>query len=163
MDTEFLFEINQGLHSFAAVVGLAAAFLAEIFCLKNLKGLPTIYKVLRWSMIILVFTGFMFFVKARLGLGGARLFFNEALWAKYAIVAILLANAVLMQAKKIPLKIGAPISLVSWSVAFIFGKWHPQWLSFWSAMVGYIAAVIIVGFILEAIKKKIDKHEACQI
>jgi len=156
MDLSTIFAINKGLHSFVAVIGLAAAFLAEIFYLKNLKGLPMIYKILRWSMIILIFTGFMFFVKWRLGLGGARLFFNGALWAKYTIVAILLVNAVLMQAKKIPLKIGAPVSLVSWSAAFIFGKWHPQWLYFWSAMAGYIAVVIVVGFILEAIKRKLN-------
>ena len=167
MDLNLFFTINRSLHILGAVLGTGAATFVEIFYLKAIRDgkieeyevedLRIFYFVLHLALIILVFAGFGILIVWRLKFLGPDFFYDPRLWAKYTIVLIILVNAVLIQARKMPLWLGSPLSLTSWWAAFVLGCWRALNVSYFSIMFYYILAVIAVGFILEFIKRKINK------
>lgn len=151
-------------HIIGTVLGLGGATFAEIFYLKAAKDgvinatesdfLKTTYFILRLGMIILLFSGFGYLFFYRLT-GQTELIYNPKLWAKLTIVLAIIFNALLLQAKKMPLWLGSAISLTSWYSAFILGSWRGLETSYISIIVLYIMAIIIVAAFLEIIKKVI--------
>ena len=130
---------------------------------------------MHWSLIILVLTGFGILAGVRIKYGGTKTFYSPVLWAKYTIVLVLLANAVLIAARKMPMKWAGSLSLTSWYAAFALGritektreiKWLADFLSKFNfvelyliTMVCYILAVAIVAIILNYLKKIIIKKQ----
>ena len=161
------FIINLLFHQVVAVLGAGAATFTEIFYLKAIRDgkieeyeaedLGVFYFVMRFALIILVFTGFNILVVWRLKFLGPDFFYNSRLWAKYMIVLVILVNAILIHGKKIPLWLGSPLSLTSWWVVFFLGYWRNANVSFIGIIFGYVLALIVVGLILEFIKRKISK------
>ena len=63
-------------------------------------------------------------------------------------------NALLLQAHKIPIWLGSPLSLVSWYTAFAFGiLLRGPAIPYWEAMSYYFVALIVGGIILEGIRR----------
>lgn len=159
MDWQFILTVS---HILGTALGLGGATFAEIFYLKAARDgiidatesgfLKTTYFVLRLGMIILVFSGFGYLFFYRLT-GQTELIYNPKLWAKLTIVAFIIFNALLLQAKKMPLWLGSAVSLTSWYSAFILGSWRSLEASYISIILLYIMAVIIVAAFLEIIKK----------
>lgn len=150
-------------HLIGAVLGVGGATFAEIFYLKAKKDgviepleidhLRTIYFVLRIGLFISAITGFGFLLFYRLIGAPAEVFFNPKLWAKLSILIVLILNAFLIQIRKIPMWLGASVSLTSWYSALILGSWRTLDASFVSIIIFYIIAVFVIAGILELIKK----------
>ena len=83
---------------------------------------------------------------------------DPKLWAKMTIVVILLINALLLQAHRIPMWLGASLSLTSWYSALVIGTWHGIPYSYLEILFGYAVAVAVVAVLLELIKKRYLKH-----
>lgn len=165
MDLDLFFTVNRAFHILGAILGTGAATFVEIFYLKAIRDgkiesfeaedLKVFYFILRLTLIILIISGFGILVVWRLNLLGPDFFYNPRLWAKYTIVLVILINAILIQMRKMPMWLGSSLSLVSWWTAFILGGWRTLAASYFEIIFGYILAVIVVGFILDFIKKKI--------
>ena len=148
-------------HLIGTVLGAGGATFAEIFYLKakrdgvieplEIDYLKTIYFILRIGLFILIISGFGFLLLYRL-MGNGEALLNSKLWAKLGIVVILVLNAFLIQAKKIPMWLGASISITSWYGALILGAWRTLDASFVSIIIIYIIAFFIVAGILYLIK-----------
>ncbi len=149
-------------HLIGTVLGVGGATFAEIFYFKAKKDgvmeplevdhLRTVYFVLRIGLFILIITGFGFLLFYRL-IGAGEALLNPKLWAKLGMVVILVFNAFLIQAKKIPMWLGASVSLTSWYGALILGAWRTLDASFINIIIVYIIAIFIVAGILELIRK----------
>ncbi|MEK9154788.1 MAG: hypothetical protein AAB596_01845 [Patescibacteria group bacterium] len=172
---ELFFFINKGLHILTAISGVGAATLAEIFYLKAIrdgivdesesKELKITYKVMRLSLIILIFTGLGMMLGWRWELKGPEYFYNPVLLAKFSAILILLLGVSLMHARKIPIWLGGAISLVSWYGAAGLGKLTEEFfelpfsnkISYLIIMLGYFVAIVITAFVLKFIHEKIQK------
>jgi uncharacterized membrane protein len=160
MDTYTLLVIT---HIIGTVLGVGGATFAEILYLRASRDgkideeegatLKVTYFVLRIGLSLAVLSGFGFLVFYRLN-GFESALLDPKLWAKMTIVAIILLNAVLLSARKIPLWLGSPISLVSWYSALVLGSWRNVPYSYIEIMFGYIVIVIVASFILSKIRKR---------
>ncbi|MCK5332475.1 hypothetical protein KAJ41_01265 [Candidatus Parcubacteria bacterium] len=149
-------------HIFGAILGVGGITFAEIFYFKSARDnvidetessfLRTTYFVLRMGTILLVLSGFGFLVYYRL-IGSEELLYNSQLWAKLTIVIVIAFNAILLQARKIPTWLGSPISLVSWYIAMFLGIFRNVEMSYFQAMIIYIAMIVFVAFVLDYIKR----------
>ena len=159
MDVHFFLIIS---HLIGTVLGVGGATFAEIFHTRALKDgvvnpeegatLKIVYRVLRVGLVITVFSGFGFLLLFRLT-GMEERLLDPKLWAKMTIVGILLVNALLLQAHRIPLWLGASLSLASWYAAMIIGAWRGMPYSYWEILFGYVLAVAVVAVCLEVFKK----------
>lgn len=163
MDWQFILTAS---HILGTALGLGGATFAEIFYLKSTRDgvidatendfLKTTYLILRIGMIILLFSGFGYLFFYRLT-GQTELIYNPKLWAKLTIVAAIILNALMIQAKKISMRLGSAISLTSWYFAFILGSWRSLEAPYLLIILFYIIAVIAVAAFLEIIKKVLVK------
>lgn len=155
------------LHILGTILGVGGATFAEIFLIKALRDgvieplegdyLKTIYTILRVGLIITVISGFGFLFLYRVT-GHEELLYNPKLWAKLTIVTIILINALLLQAHKIPLRFGGAISLASWYSAMLLGIWRTTSAGYLEILGWYILAVIIVKLALDRIHKYFGVH-----
>jgi Cu/Ag efflux pump CusA len=149
-------------HLVGTVLGVGGATFAEIFYTRALKDggvspeegatLKTIYRVLRIGLVLTVLSGFGFLLLFRLT-GMEERLFDPKLWAKMTIIGVLLVNALLLQAHRIPMWLGASLSLTSWYAAMIIGAWRGIPYSYWEILFGYGVAVVLVALGLEVFKK----------
>lgn len=149
-------------HITGAVLGVGGATFAEIFLLKSAKDgkidptesafLQTTYVVLRLGMLLLVLSGFGYLLFYRIT-GQVELLYQPKLWAKLTIVLVIVFNALLLAAGRIPLWLGSSLSLVSWYAAFILGAWRTLSASFWEIMIFYLLAVLAASLGLVWIRK----------
>lgn len=153
-------------HLIGTVLGVGAATFAEIFLLKSLRDgtvdpvegsfLKMTYRVIRIGLALLVLSGFGFLILYRMT-GLEERLLSPLLWAKLAIVGIILANALLMQARKIPLWLGSALSLASWYGAMMIIPLRSVFKSinagFLDVILIYTAFVIITTIALFGIRR----------
>lgn len=113
--------------------------------------LGTTYRVLRIGMVLLVLSGFGYLLLSRLS-GRSEHLYDPRLWAKLTFTVIIVLNALLLQVRRIPVWLGASISLVSWYGALVLGIWRKLDASFLTILLWYVAVVVIVAFIFRAWK-----------
>ena len=163
-----LYSLFIASHSIGTILGAGAATFAEIFVIKALKDgvveplesdyLKTIYTVLRVGLIVAVISGFGFLFLYRIqGLEG--LIYETKLWAKLTVVMILLINAIMLQARKIPLLWGSAISFTSWYTAVFLGLFRGISAPYFEILAWYVLAIVAVGFVLD----KIHNHFGVKI
>lgn len=150
-------------HLIGTVLGVGSATFAEVFYLKALKDgevspdegalLKSTYAVLRVGLVLGVLSGFGFLLLYRFT-GQEERLLDPKLWAKMTIIVILVINALMLQLHRIPMWLGASLSITSWYAAMILGTWRGVPYSYVEIMAGYIIAVIVMVFVLEFIKKK---------
>lgn len=153
------------VHLIGTVLGVGGATFTEIFYLKAKRdGIFEPYEidyiriavfVMRIGLAILIVSGFGFLLLYRLN-GANEMLLASKLWAKLAIILVLILNTYLMQAKKIPMLIGASLSLTSWYAALVLGAWRSLTASFISIIIVYIVAVILVVLILKIVEKRLQ-------
>jgi len=150
------------VHLLGTVLGVGAATFAEIFYLKALKDgeispdegslLKATYAVLRIGLILGILSGFGFLLLYRFTGQEDRLL-DPKLWAKMTIIVVLTVNALLLQWHRIPMWLGASLSITSWYAAMILGSWRNVPYSYIEIMIGYFVAVGVMVVVLEYIKK----------
>lgn len=164
MDPQLILVI---LHVLGTVLGVGGATFAEIFIIKALRDgviepleadyLKTVYTILRIGLIITVISGFGFLFMIRIA-GHEEVLYNAKLWAKLTIIVIILANALLLQSRKISFRYGGAISLTSWYAATILGIWRTTTAGYFAILGWYILAVLLVKFLLDRIHKHYGVH-----
>lgn len=168
----FLFAVNKIIHILTAIIGVGAATLGEVLYLKDMRDgkidanearqLKITYHLMRWSMIILIISGILM-VGIIVYKSGTAILYDSRMMAKYIIVIIMVANAAMIKFRKIPMWLGAPLSLVSWWAEFVLGKWRLLEEDLYVIIFVYIIAVLIVGVFLKFIEKLISKPAMQQI
>ncbi|MCR4323229.1 MAG: hypothetical protein NUV61_04045 [Candidatus Azambacteria bacterium] len=149
-------------HIVGTVLGVGGATFAEIFYMKAMKDghvdptesdfLKTSYRVLRIGMILLILSGFGYFLLFRIE-GKEFLLYNDRFLAKVWLTIIIFFNALLIQTRKIPLWLGGALSITSWYAALVLGIWRGIPASLFAITLWYIAAVLVVALILHVIRK----------
>lgn len=162
-------DINKLLvvvHVIGTILGVGGATFVEIFLNKSLKDgqidstesdfLKTTYRIVRVGLVLAILSGFGFLLLYKLNGQTARLY-NPLLWAKLTMLLIILVNAVLLQIHKISLWWGSAISFVSWYAVTIVGIFlGPPQMGYFEIMLYYGVAIIVGGFILDFIRKKMS-------
>lgn len=151
-------------HILGTALGVGGATLAEIFYLKAAKDgaidptensfLKTTYTVMRVGMIILVLSGFGFFLLLRFG-GRENLILQPRFIVKLAIILILLMGVLAWQKKIVPAWLGSAVSLTSWYAAMILGIWRGLKATYFEMTAVFIAACAIVALVLYLIRKRL--------
>jgi len=154
------------MHIIGVILGTGGATFAEIFYLKAKRDgvfeplevdyLKLSYFVLRTGLFLLVLSGFGLLLSLRFHEFGAPLL-GVKLWAKLLIVLIIILNAFLIQARKMPMWLGSSLSITSWYTATILGLWRGIPYSFGQIMIFYLLSVMLVAYILHIIDKRILK------
>src|SRR3989344_3497871 len=149
------------MHIIGTVLGVGAATFAEIhytrFNADNIitdderKTLAITYTVMRVGLFLLVISGFAFLLYFRLTEHVAALT-SPSFWAKMTVVGVLLANALLLQARMVPLAIGAAGSLTSWYAALILGVIGKTSATYFEILLYYVAAIVLVGGVLRLLR-----------
>lgn len=141
-------------HIIGTVLGVGGEIFGSIFYFKALKDgkvdarevevLRICFGVLHIGLVILVLSGFGYFLDMRLS-GITRFMFEPRLIAKLALVVILVVNALLLQTRKIPDWLGGSISIVSWFGALILGAWRGLEAELWQMTLVYLAGIIVAA------------------
>lgn len=149
-------------HIIGTVLGVGGATFAEIYSWQKPKSeleaqaqsrfLHTAYTVIRIGMVLLILSGFGYFLLLRFE-GHAQYIYSPRVWAKLTMTAIILLNAVLLQTRKIPFWLGQAVSLTSWYAALILGAWRGLKASYGEMIVWYVAVIFAVVLLERLIRK----------
>lgn len=149
-------------HIIGTALGVGGATFAEIFYLKAMKDghvdpmesdfLKATYRILRIGMVLLILSGFGYFLMFRIE-GKEFLLYNDRFLAKLALTAIIFFNALLLQTRKIPLWLGSSLSITSWYTALVLGTWRGLHASLFTITAWYIVAVLVMAVLLHFIRK----------
>ena len=156
------------LHIVGTVLGVGGATFIEIFLIRSLmdgvmdsteRGFMGIcYRVVRVGIVINLFSGFAFFLFYNY-YGQYGQLYNPVLWAKMAIFGMIAFNALLLQAKVIPLWLGSALSFVSWyAVLFLGMTLQSLQTSFGGVILVYAGMVFIGAGALTLIRRYFGVH-----
>ena len=164
-----LYELIIIVHIIGTALGVGAATFAEIYYTRfNLddivtdderKTLSTTFTVLRIGLFLLVISGFGFLLYFRLTEYLEPLT-SPTFWAKMTVVLVLVINAFLLQTRKIPLAVGAAVSLTGWYTALILGVIGKTSASYFELLLYFAIATVLVGFGLRFIRAKLHAPKA---
>lgn len=148
-------------HLIGAILGVGAATFAEIFLLKAVRDgevdpiessfLQVTYRVIRAGLAFGILSGFGFLLYYRLN-GSSELLFDPVLLAKLTILIIILINAILLQARRIPLWLGSALSFASWWSAALLVPLGPDNLTYVGILAFYVLGVGAVAGILHLVR-----------
>src|SRR3989344_3423119 len=126
-----VYELLVIMHIIGTVLGVGAATFAEIHYTRfntddiitddEKKTLSITYTVMRTRRFLLVMSGFGLLLYMRLT-EYTGLLLSQTFWAKMPVVGILVGNALRLQARIMPLAVGAAVSLTSWYTALVLGS-----------------------------------------
>ena len=157
------FELLIIIHVVGTILGVGAATFLEIFLNKSLADgkmepvegsfMKTTTTTLRVGLLISVISGVGLIFMYRLN-NQMNLLYNPILWAKFTILGVLLVNALLLQAHKIPLWAGSALSFVSWWMVFYYGMVSrgPK-EPYIELMFYYVIALVVGAFLLEGLRR----------
>lgn len=151
-------------HIIGTVLGVGGETFGTIFYFKALQDgkidvyesatMRTCFTVLHIGLVILVLSGFGFFLQMRFE-GSTNEMFEPRIIAKLSLVVILVVNALLMQARKLPIWIGGAISFTSWYTALVLGLWRELEAPLWKIFAVYVAAIVLVMISERFIRKRL--------
>ena len=150
-------------HLIGSVLGVGGATFVEIFLNKALRDgkidpiessfLRTTFRVVRIGLIISLFTGIGLLLLYRFEDQSFK-FYDPTLWAKFTIIGVIVVNALLLQAHKIPIWLGSPLSFVSWYAVLAAGVYlRGPAIPYFQVIFYYIIALVLGGLILEGIRR----------
>src|SRR3989344_869427 len=156
-----VYELLVIMHIIGTVLGVGAATFAEIHYTRfnaddivtddERKTLAVTYTVMRTGLFLLVVSGFGLLLYLRLT-EYTDLLTSPTFLAKMTVVGVLVGNALLLQARIMPLAVGAAVSLTSWYTALVLGSLRDTNASYIEILVYYVGAVIVVGGLLRIIR-----------
>ncbi len=147
------------IHSIGAVLGVGAVTFAEIFYLKfktflggqlhptNNSFFKIIFAVERVGLTLLVFSGL-----GLLLMDGEALRTDPKLWAKLAIMLVLLFDTVLWKSQRVSGLLWGAVSIASWYTTLILGLLHGLDASFALVMFWYLGVILIIAVILNFVR-----------
>ena len=149
-------------HLIGVALGVGGATFGGILYLKAMKDgkidpmegewLSVTFMVLRIGLAIAVITGFGFFLEYRFT-GQEERLMDPRLWAKLTVILVLVANALLIQMRRIPMWLGESLSLTSWYGALVLGIIRGVDYSYFAFLFFYLIGVVIVIGILSLVKR----------
>src|SRR3989338_239915 len=149
------------VHIIGTVLGVGAATFAEIHYTRfnsddiitddERKTLAVTYTVMRTGLFLLVISGFGFLLYLRLT-EYTDLLTSATFLAKMTVIGVLVGNALLLQARIMPLAVGAALSLTSWYTALVLGSLRETNASYFEILIYYVGAVVVVGGLLRIIR-----------
>ena len=153
------------LHLIGTVLGVGGATFIEIFLNKALRDgeidpiegsfLRTTFTVVRIGLVISIFTGFALLLLYRFE-GQEFKLYDPTLWAKFTLVGVIVINALLLQAHKVPLWLGSALSLVTWYTVMIIGVLlRGPSIPYFEVMLYYVIALVFGGLLLEGIRRQL--------
>ena len=150
------------IHLIGVALGVGGATFGGILYLKALKDskidtmegewLSVIFTTLRVGLVIVVLSGFGFFIEYRMT-GQEERLLDPPLWAKLTIILILVSNALLIQMRKMPMWLGEGLSITSWYGALALGIMRDADYSYWTFLIFYAVVVFVMIGILSIIKR----------
>ena len=156
-----IYEILIIMHIVGTALGVGAATFAEIHYTRfnsddiitddEKKTLALTYTVMRTGLFLLVISGFGLLLYLRLP-EYTDLLTSATFLAKMTVIGILVGNALLLQARIMPLAIGAAVSLTSWYTALVLGSLRDTNASYFEILIYYAGAVVVVGGALRLIR-----------
>lgn len=156
-----LYQLLIIMHVVGTVLGVGAATFAEILYTRfnsddivndeERKMLAVTYTVMRTGLFLLVISGFGMLLYFRLTEYVDTLT-SSSFWAKMTVIGVLVGNAIFLQARIVPLAIGAAVSLTSWYAALILGVVGKTSASYFEILLYYAAAIVLVGIVLRWIR-----------
>lgn len=162
MDWGILIKIS---HIIGTVLGVGGDTFGAIFYFKAMQDgemdlsesrlLRVCFTVLHIGLLLLVLSGFAYFLEFRLE-GVPERIMQDRFIAKIALVVILLFNAILLQLRKMPVWIGGAISITSWYGALILGAWRGIPYELWQMAVVYVGVVILAAIGERMIRKRLS-------
>lgn len=151
-------------HIIGTALGVGSATFAEIHYLRfnrdniitddEKKTLTITYTVMRTGLFLLVVSGFGMLLYFRLT-EYVELLTHPTFWAKMSVVAILVTNALLLQARLMPFLIGTAISITSWYTALVLGVVGQLSASYTETMLYYVVAIALFGLGLQYLHSRL--------
>lgn len=156
------------LHVLGTILGVGGATFIEIFLIRALQDgvmdpvergfMGITYRVVRIGIVINLFSGIAFFLYYNYH-GQYGQLYNPLLWAKMVMFGMIILNAVLLQAKVVPLWLGSALSFVSWYAVFYMGMMmQTLTASFWEVLFYYAIAVLVGAGVLSLVRKMFGVH-----
>lgn len=154
------------VHLIGAALGVGGATFAEIFLLKAVRDgeidpvessfMQVTYRVVRVGLFLLILSGFGFLILYRFT-GLEERLYSPLLWSKLSIVVVILINAILLQARHIPLWLGSALSFASWYAAMLILPLRPAIMpiSYLEIMGWYVVSVAVVAVALSIIRRSL--------
>lgn len=116
--------------------------------------LSVTYWLIRVGLIIVVFSGFGFFLYLRLQPHLSFVLYEPRMWAKLTITGLLVVNAFLLHVRRLPLWLGAAISLTGWYGALILGAWRSLELGYLLLMAIFVAVLLPVSWLMRYLHQR---------
>lgn len=153
-------------HVVGAVLGVGGATFIEINLNKALRDgeidpvessyLRITYLVTRIGLIVSLFSGIAILLLYRFE-GQSFRFYDPTRWAKFTILAVIVVNSLLLQARKVPLWLGSSLSLVSWYAVLALGiLQRGPGVPYLAIIFYYILSVLLGALILSRIRKMLN-------
>ncbi|MDO8552827.1 MAG: hypothetical protein Q7S01_04900 [bacterium] len=152
------------IHIIGTVLGVGSATFAEIHYTRfnsddiitddERKTLAATYTVLRFGLLLVVASGFGFLLYLRLN-EYVDILTSPTFWAKMTVISIIVANAILLQARLMPFLLGTALSLTSWYTALVLGVLRTTEASYFEILIYYGIAIVIVAFALRWIRARL--------
>lgn len=150
-------------HLIGSVLGVGGATFIEIFLNKALRDgeinptegsfLKATFTTVRVGLLISLVTGIGLILLYRFADQSFRLY-DPTLWAKFTIIGVIVVNALLLQAHKIPIWLGSPLSFVSWYSVLVIGVLlRGPSVPYFEVLFYYSIALVLGGLILEGIRR----------
>lgn len=118
------------------------------------KLLALTYWLIRVGLILIVFSGFGFFLYLRLQPHLAFVLYEPRMWAKLTITAVLVINAFLLQVHRLPTWLGAAVSLTGWYAALVLGAWRSLEAGYVTIMATVVAVLIAMTWLMRYLHQK---------
>ncbi|EKD78687.1 MAG: hypothetical protein ACD_41C00299G0012 [uncultured bacterium] len=150
-------------HIIGTVLGVGGSTLAEVFLLQSARAgklneqamglVRGTYQVIRVGTILLVLSGFGYFLLYRLE-GDTDRLYSERFWLKMVLVVVIALNSLLFQQHKISTLWGSAIFFTSWYAALILGAWRGLDAAWWVLVLSYLVGLLVVAGIFTILRKR---------
>lgn len=161
-----IYHIIVAGHVIGTILGTGGATIAEFQISRALKNknisdderalMHVNYTMIRVGMAIMLVSVIAMFWY-HLGQGNEFILTSEKLWIKELMFVTIILNAVALTKRWIPLWLGASVSFTSWWGATLLGLAGRLPYDFMTYLIGYVAAIFIVAFLLNLMHKTVAK------
>ncbi len=152
-------------HIIGTVLGAGGATLAEFQLRQATRDgnitqaergmLGVTYWIIRLGLILIVFSGFGYFLYLRVQPHLSFVLYEPRMWAKLTLIGILVVNAFLLQVHRIPTWVGAAVSITSWYSALILGAWRSLDAGYIMIMLVYLILLFPVLWLMRSLHRPV--------
>jgi len=149
-------------HVAGTILGVGGATVAEVNIITALKDgkidaseralMHANYTSIRVGLAIAILSGIAL-VWWHLNAGNTWVITSPKVWFKDLLVLVIIANAVFLSKRWVPLWLGSAVSFSAWWTATILGLWRGVPYGFLELLIGFIVIVLVVAGILELIHR----------